>query len=191
MKTYIKGFEGIYSISRDGTIINEIRGNIKKPTKVKIGYLMAALYKDNKETKAYIHRLIAEHFIPNDDPINKTQVNHINGNKKDNNIDNLELVSNKANVIHAYKIGLKKGNKGITNSNSKLTEEQARTLIAYLITTDKPNKWYGDLFGLHPNYVSLIKHKKRWKHIWEEIEGSTTIHKEYTQVSGSGAQFNN
>ena len=40
MKTYIKGFEGIYSISRDGTVINELRGNIKKPTKMKIGYLL-------------------------------------------------------------------------------------------------------------------------------------------------------
>ena len=103
MKTYIKGFEGIYSISKEGTVINELRGNIKKPTKMKIGYLMVDLYKENKATKAYLHRLIAEHFIPNDDPINKTQVNHINGNKLDNSISNLEWVTQRAAMQKANK----------------------------------------------------------------------------------------
>ena len=116
MKTYIKGFEGIYSISRDGTIINEIRGNVKKPTKIKIGYLMVDLYKENKATKTYIHRLIAEHFIPNDDPINKTQVNHINGNKLDNSISNLEWVTQRDNIQHAVDTSLRVYSNRLTES---------------------------------------------------------------------------
>ena len=178
-----------YKANKNGSVIGA-QGKLLTPINHHTGYDVITVRNNGKEQKQYrLHRFIWECFngIITDDRV----INHINGNKKDNNIDNLELVSNKTNVIHAYKIGLKKGNKGTINSNSKLTEKQARTLIGYLITTDKPNKWYGDLFGLHPNYVSLIKHKKRWNHIWEEIEGSTTIRKEYTQVSGSWAQFTN
>ena len=73
MKKDIKNFEGIYSIHIDGTITNDLKGNIKKPTQLKIGYLMVDLYKNNKASKLYVHRLIAEHFIHNDDPVNKTK----------------------------------------------------------------------------------------------------------------------
>jgi len=95
-----------YDIKEDGTIIN-INTNrilatcINKQT----GYKMVHLWKDNKEKGDTIHRLLAIHFIPN--PDNKPHVNHKNGNKQDDSIENLEWSTASENMYHAYKQGLK------------------------------------------------------------------------------------
>ena len=114
MKVAIKNFEGIYSIDLNGTIYNDIKGTIKKPSKLKIGYLIVDLYKENKATKCYVHRLLAEHFIPN--PENKKQVNHIDGNKLNNSLDNLEWVTHQENLKHARDTGLKVYTNRLTES---------------------------------------------------------------------------
>lgn len=97
----VKGYEGLYQVSnlgevrslpRNGTI-NKIR-IIKKFTD-KYGYLYVSLNKCNQKKKKKLHRLIAEAFIPN--PNNYPVVNHIDENKKNNNIDNLEWCSVKYN----------------------------------------------------------------------------------------------
>lgn len=83
----IKGFEN-YHINQKGVIYNKKTGVIKSPYVNKSnGYLYVDLYKNNKSHKKPIHRLIAETFIPN--PENKPTVDHINGNRKDNSIENL------------------------------------------------------------------------------------------------------
>lgn len=66
------------------------------------GYLRATLYKDHKRNKKSIHRLVAEAFIPN--PENKPQINHKNGDKKDNRVENLEWVTQSENMLHAYSV---------------------------------------------------------------------------------------
>jgi hypothetical protein len=65
------------------------------------GYYQVSLTKNNKQNTYYLHRLLAEAFLPN--PENKPQVNHIDGNKLNNSISNLEWVSIKENAIHAHK----------------------------------------------------------------------------------------
>lgn len=83
----IKGFEN-YQINENGVVINTDTGKVKSPFVNKSnGYLCVDLYKDNKSHKKTIHRLIAEAFIPN--PENKPTVDHKNGNRLDNSIDNL------------------------------------------------------------------------------------------------------
>ena len=83
----IKGFEN-YGIDRNGVVYNTDNGVIKSTyTNKSNGYLYVDLYKGNKAHKRPIHRLIAETFIPN--PENKPTVDHINGNRTDNRIENL------------------------------------------------------------------------------------------------------
>jgi len=120
----IKGYEGIYQLSKDGKVLSKARQGAK--TKVLKGargeYLCVHLTKNGKTKKKRIHRLLAEMFIPN--PDNKPQVNHKDGNKYNNSLENLEWVTNGENVKHAYDKGLIKPRRGELNGNSKLTEKQ-------------------------------------------------------------------
>lgn len=112
----IKNYEGYYEINTDGVIrsldrfVNnngtqvEIKGVIRKPYIQGCGYLQIELCKNNKRSKLYIHRLVAKHFVKN--PNNFSEVNHIDGNKNNNNYLNLEWVSRKQNYDHAIKNGL-------------------------------------------------------------------------------------
>lgn len=94
-----------YSITEDGHVINIETNKVLKPLLNKVGYLQLGLYISGKQTRKYLHRLIAEAFIPN--PENKPEVNHIDGNKQNNSISNLEWVTPSENRKHAYTIGLK------------------------------------------------------------------------------------
>lgn len=70
------------------------------------GYLKLTLRKNNKQYNKTVHRLVAEAFIPN--PDNKLQVNHIDGDKQNNNVNNLEWCTKSENMKHAFKTGLSK-----------------------------------------------------------------------------------
>ena len=114
----IKGFEG-YMISTDGQVKNIKTGKILKGFKNKKGYLQVPFYKNGKRIQPYIHKLVAEAFI--DNPENKTQVNHIDGNKTNNNVNNLEWCNNRENQIHAIKNHLRKNIKAVYQYNKDNT----------------------------------------------------------------------
>lgn len=113
----IIGFEGIYEISDSGIVRSKDRmcvdslgrkrfreGKVLNPDIAPNGYYRVSLANGKKRKQKYLHRLLAEYFIPN--PKNLPQVNHKDGNKLNCSLDNLEWVSVQENTIHAYKHGL-------------------------------------------------------------------------------------
>lgn len=94
----IEGFEGYY-ISTWGRVYSEKVNGFLKPFTTGKGYLKVDLHKNGKRTHKKVHRLVAEAFIPN--PLGKPQVNHIDGNKKNNSYTNLEWCTNQENQLHA------------------------------------------------------------------------------------------
>ncbi len=167
-----------YSVTSDGKVISNQRvaGRSGKGISTKEkelaqmynqrGYKMVNLIRDKKSKTRYVHRLVAQAFIPN--PDNLPQVNHIDGNKENNDVANLEWVSAKENNHHALRTGLRTGQKGSANSQSKLQEEDAIKII-HLVMQGLSNIEIAEQFKLHDRYVSLIRGKKRWKHLWETM----------------------
>ena len=113
----IEGYEGLYEVSslgnvrsldrrvkgKDGKIIRHI-GLTLKPSSCR-GYLHVILNKDGHFKACTVHRLVANAFIPNAD--NKPQINHIDGDKANNRVDNLEWVTQSENIRHSYETGLR------------------------------------------------------------------------------------
>lgn len=103
----VKNYERLYEITKNGIIRSIPRNGTKKDKRIlkpqvdKYGYLFVTLYKNNIPHIYKVHRLVAETFILN--PENKPQVNHIDGNKQNNCVDNLEWVTGQENIIHARK----------------------------------------------------------------------------------------
>lgn len=101
----IKNYEGLYQVSNIGRIKSFKRNeSIMQPNDNGKGYLQVGLSKNGKRSYFKIHRLVAEAFIPN--PYSKPEVNHIDGNKQNNTVENLEWCTTKENCQHRQKTGL-------------------------------------------------------------------------------------
>lgn len=102
----IPEYEGIYWASPDGYVCNGRK--IMKTYTINSGYQCLKLHNACGRKSVLLHRLIAEVFIPN--PENKPEVNHIDGNKGNNAVSNLEWVTSSENKLHALRTGIKEYN---------------------------------------------------------------------------------
>ena len=121
-----------YMININGKIKSKLTGKILKPAISRCGYYTVALMKDKKQRTHYIHRLLANNFIKN--PNNYSDVNHIDGNKLNNNINNLEWCSHQQNIVHAYKTKLIHQPRGKSHPLSK-------KILQYNLLTGEITYW--------------------------------------------------
>lgn len=154
-----------YLVNRNGEVLNAKR---LRPIKVSTnhkGYLQFDMAPMRK-TKT-MHRLVAETFIPN--PDNKPQVNHKDGNKLNNSVDNLEWVTNRENMDHGVKTGLFKTHK------AKLRAQGSRNNMAVLkesnvVTIRKlyncvPREILAEMYNVSIATIMDIVKRRTWKHI--------------------------
>jgi hypothetical protein len=160
--TTIKGFEN-YAVDDQGNIFSlpkKTRKGIRilKSIVGKNGYPMLDLCKDGQIKRFLVHRLIAQTLLPN--PNNKEQVNHINGNKLDNRLENLEWNTRSENQKHAIKIGLRSA-KGEKNSQCKITEQE----VLYIRNSEEKGSILAKKLNISQTTISQIRNGKTWTHI--------------------------
>ena len=129
----------------------------------KDGYELINIRCNGHNYAYHIHRLVAMFFIDNPDKYHKTQVNHINGDKLNNVYVNLEWVSPKENIKHAWNTGLSKSY-GENNGNNKFSEEMIKC-VCEMISKDMPYKEISKITGVSYMVISQILTKKKWTHI--------------------------
>jgi len=160
----IKGYEGYYQISNLGNIKSlnrtienkgaiggkyKIKGKSRSQSISKTGYYICTLCKNGKERTFKVHRLIAEAFI--DNPNNLPIINHKDGNKLNNSIDNLEWCDYSYNNKEAYKQGLKESN------------------LKWIIECNKRKRKKVNQYDLNNNFI------KQYESI-NEAENQTKVH---------------
>lgn len=161
----IKGYEGIYKIYPNGIVFSVVSNRIKKPEMSNRGYLRINLFKNGKGKHYSVHRLVAENFI--DNPKNYAIVNHIDGNKVNNDVTNLEWCDASYNMKHAHKNGL------IINKTTKVAQySKGFELIKIWNSIDEVEK---ELGINHANIVTVCGQKTNRKYaggyIWRYANG--------------------
>jgi hypothetical protein len=147
-----------YVVDKNGSVFNR-HGKKLKPISHHTGYQVYTMRKDGKQKQVRAHRFVWEAIVG--DIPEHLQINHKDGDKHNNHIANLELATGSENVIHRYNDLNQKSAKGEDTGKAKITADDVR----HIRNSEESNKQLAVKYNLHPNYISLVRHKRRWKHI--------------------------
>lgn len=146
--------KSILNTNQDTRLIPKIiRQQVSKAGK----YLSVSLWNNNFSKRRKVHVLMAIEFLSN--PLNKPFVNHKDGVKFNNSLDNFEWVTQLENNIHAYENGLK--TRGQDFVNSKLDNEK----VMFIIKSDLSYTKLGDMFGVSFTTISGVRNGYTWSHV--------------------------
>ncbi len=154
--------KGFYQVSTNGRVRswkNGRWGKRKTPKIIKLGYCRRGYdrvkIQDNEtQVNCSVHRLVAQAFIPN--PEKKPQVNHKDGNKKNNHISNLEWVTNQENMDHAHENNLFNYKKGQDSGVCSLTIKEAEKVRKMYFYTETTQKEIASIFNVSQKTISNI-----------------------------------
>lgn len=167
----IKGFEN-YKVSNTGKVYSLAKNKVMKPWIVNSGYYVLTLVDSRVSKHMSVHRLVAKAFIPN--PLNKEQVNHIDGNKLNNNVDNLEWTTPSENVNHNKVLG----RLDTHTARAKLSNVQSKAVNQLDIETGKVIATYNTIreaskvTGSQDGKITMVCQGKRKSHngySWEYV----------------------
>jgi hypothetical protein len=171
-KVEIEGYEGKYFACDDGQIWaapsrKRPEGCYLRPWLIGRGYKMVILYKEKKPSKYLVHRLIAQCFNV---PGTGSEVNHIDGDRTNNNVTNLEWVTSKENKQHAIRLGLydnlgKNPALGECSGKSKLTNDQVKQIRKRYSTTDVTKAALAREFVVTEANIRNIVNNVTWRHL--------------------------
>lgn len=173
MKNKIKTIFDKYKVDVNGIVYGQSGEPLKPSTDLK-GYLRVGLMVDEKLITQKVHRLVAKSFIPN--PENKPCVNHINGIKSDNRVENLEWNTYKENTVHAIKNGLfyfntpkqsinKIPKAGELNGQSLLTTKEVKEIRQKFKPRVYTRKMLANEYGVTESCIKDVVLRKSWNHI--------------------------
>ena len=151
-----------YEISNKGRIITK-RGKLFKGSITQHGYISVNVVFEDGFIARSAHRAVAYAFIHNDDPINKIEVNHKDGIKTNNKVDNLEWVTKKENQDPEALVLNGKG--GENNYQHKLTDKEAIEIYELCKEGKMKYKDIGSLYNIDPSRISRIATGIEWRHL--------------------------
>lgn len=171
-------FPDRYLINRYGQVYSLHSKKLISQRLDRYGYVRCNLYRDGEHVTITIHRLVALAFIPN--PDNLPEINHKDGNKLNNHVDNLEWVTTSENQKHAYSIGLSKPKLGEQNPTAKYTKEDV-VKVCELLKNGFGNAQIAKITGYSLSFIEKIKYGECWTHITSKygiqpkVKRATTI----------------
>ena len=160
-------FKYPYYATDDGRIYSSYSNKYMCPQLDKDGYEKVALMCIDSRHRFSVHRLILETFNPVDN-MRELQVNHIDGNKQNNALSNLEWVTCSENIKHAYANKLH-SQTGSRNAASKLTEGQVLEIIDLLLQRKYTYAEIGAKYGVNEDTIGAIKRKQNWTFLTKDI----------------------
>lgn len=154
----MKGYEGCYEVSSLGRVLSST-GCMREPNKTKLGYLKMNLSKEGVVKSMRVHRAVAMTFL--DKPEGKDEVNHIDGDKTNNKVGNLEWCTSSENKYHAVRTGLNVSPRGGDNPKSKLTNTEAG-FLRYFASMGYTQCSLAELFGISKSVTCNIVNNKAY-----------------------------